>query len=179
MTVTADRPPRTWRMSFSMTPDQIVDGSKTVTRRHADTWRTIRAGDLIVPIRKGQGLKRGERQEPLIDGRLIVTSVRIEPLASVDVDEMRDEGFDPDAWADPVTGGRGPLGWVRWWAHGHGHGRGPTVESELEAWLRSTMCRRIEFRRADRCLVCPSCGASASLPLGVTCADHQPREVWA
>lgn len=53
------------------------------------------------------------------------------------------------------------------------------VESELEAWLRSTMCRRIEFRRADRCLVCPSCGASASLPLGVTCADHQPREVWA
>ncbi|MBK8113616.1 MAG: hypothetical protein IPK44_03245, partial [Candidatus Accumulibacter sp.] len=44
------------------------------TRRHADTWRTIRAGDLIVPIRKGQGLKRGERQEPLIDGRLIVTS---------------------------------------------------------------------------------------------------------
>jgi hypothetical protein len=83
MTVNADRP-RTWRMSFSMTPTQIVDGSKTVTRRHADTWRTIRAGDLIVPIRKGQGLKRGERQEPLIDGRLIVTSVRLEPLASVD-----------------------------------------------------------------------------------------------
>ena len=46
MTVTADRP-RTWRMSFSMTPTQIVDGSKTVTRRHADTWRTIRAGDLV------------------------------------------------------------------------------------------------------------------------------------
>ena len=177
MTGSADRP-RTWRMSFSMTPTQIVDGSKTVTRRHADTWRTIRAGDLIVPIRKGQGLKRGERQEPLIDGRLIVTSVRLEPLASVDADEMRDEGFDPDAWADPVTAERGPLGWVRWWAHGHGHGRGPTGELELEAWLRSTMCRRIEFRRADRCLVCPSCGASASLPLGVTCADHQPREVW-
>ena len=178
MTVTADRP-RTWRMSFSMTPTQIVDGSKTVTRRHADTWRTIRAGDLIVPIRKGQGLKRGERQEPLIDGRLIVTSVRLEPLASVDADEMRDEGFDPDAWADPVTGDRGPLGWVRWWAHGHGHGRGPTGELEMEAWLRSTECRRIEFRRAYRGLACPSCGASASLPLGVTCADHQPREVWA
>lgn len=70
------------------------------------------------------------------------------------------------------------LGWVRWWAHGHGHGRGPTAESELEAWLRSTMCRRIEFCRASRGLVCPSCGASASLPLGVTCADHQPQEVW-
>ena len=26
---------------------------------------------------------------------------------------------------------------------------------------------------------CPSCGASASLPLGVTCADHHPQEVWA
>ena len=178
MTVTADRPPRTWRMAFSMTTTQIVDGSKTVTRRHADTWRTIRAGDLIVPIRKGQGLKRGERQEPLIDGRLIVTSVRLEPLASVDADEMRDEGFDPDVWRDPVTGHRGPLGWVRWWAHGHGHGRGPTGELEMEAWLRSTECRRIEFRRAYRVLACPSCGASASLPLGVTCVDHQPREVW-
>ncbi len=49
----------------------------------------------------------------------------------------------------------------------------------MEAWLRSTECRRIEFRRAYRGLACPSCGASASLPLGVTCADHQPREVWA
>lgn len=52
MTVNADRP-RTWRMSFSMTPTQIVDGSKTVTRRHADTWRTI-----LVPLRGGRMTRR-------------------------------------------------------------------------------------------------------------------------
>lgn len=31
----------------------------------------------------------------------------------------------------------------------------------------------------DQCLpvqlICPSCGASASLPLGMTCGDHRPR----
>lgn len=171
--------PRTWRMSFALTPEQIVDGSKTVTRRHADTWSHIRAGDLIVPIRKGQGLKRGERQEPLIDGRLIVESSRLEPLAAVDASEMRAEGFDPDTWCDPTTGEHGPSGWARWWAHSHGHGRGPTGVAESEAWSRSTMCRRIGFRRAHLAFVCPVCGASASLPLGCSCAAHQPREVWA
>jgi len=45
-------------MSFALTKTQIVDGSKTVTRRAG--WLFLKPGDLIQPVEKCMGLKPGE-----------------------------------------------------------------------------------------------------------------------
>lgn len=47
------------RMSCSMTVDAVRDRSKTVTRRHVDTWRDLKPGDRLVLIEKGMGLPKG------------------------------------------------------------------------------------------------------------------------
>ena len=46
-------------MSFSATWPQILDGSKTVTRRLG--WRTLKPGDRFQAVQKGQGLRKGEK----------------------------------------------------------------------------------------------------------------------
>lgn len=99
------------RMSCSLTVDQVLDGTKTVTRRRVDTWRTIEVGDRLTLIEKGMGLKKGERQRVLRD--VEVVDVRVEPLGQVDDDELRCEGFNPDAWD--------PFDWRVWWALNHGY----------------------------------------------------------
>ena len=48
-------------MSFAFTTDQIRARTKTVTRRLG--WRFAQPGDLVQPVVKGQGLKKGERLE--------------------------------------------------------------------------------------------------------------------
>lgn len=86
------------RMSFAITPAQIADGSKTVTRR--DGWRKLKAGDDVLPVLKAMGLKKGERHQVLAPA-LKVLSVRQEALQRMIDDsvygaaECRREGF-PD-----------------------------------------------------------------------------------
>ena len=46
-------------MSFALTTEQVRNRTKTVTRRLG--WATAKAGDIVQPIVKGQGLKKGER----------------------------------------------------------------------------------------------------------------------
>ena len=83
------------RMAFSHTAPQIVDRSKTVTRRTG--WRYLRPGDLIEAVEKSRGLKKGERVRVL--GVLRVVSVRFEPLSKLVTDaryaedELPREGF--------------------------------------------------------------------------------------
>ena len=83
------------RMAFSHTAPQILDRSKTVTRRTG--WRRLKPGDLIQAVEKSRGLRKGERVRTL--GTLRVVSVRIEPLsrllndASYAEDELPREGF--------------------------------------------------------------------------------------
>lgn len=48
-----------FEMAFSMTTQQVRDGSKLVTRR--DGWHHLRAGDRLMAIEKGMGLKKGEK----------------------------------------------------------------------------------------------------------------------
>jgi hypothetical protein len=48
------------RMSFFLTTAQVLAHTKTVTRRDAGKWTTLKAGDKIVAIEKGQGLKVGQ-----------------------------------------------------------------------------------------------------------------------
>ena len=84
-------------ISFMLTPEQILAGTKTVTRRCG--WEFVKVGDHLQGVRKCQGLKAGEKIERL---RVIrVTDVRREELGLMmwDVDygceEVISEGF-PD-----------------------------------------------------------------------------------
>ena len=86
-------------MSFAMTTDAVIARTKTVTRRTG--WKFLKRGDLIRPMRKTMGLKKGEKIEPLLDGCIRVTSVRRQMLPSVRnlPGECEKEGF-PDWSAD-------------------------------------------------------------------------------
>ena len=50
-------------ISFMLTPDQVLDQTKDVTRRQG--WLKLKPGDLLQPVRKGMGLKKGEKVEKL------------------------------------------------------------------------------------------------------------------
>lgn len=83
-------------ISFSLTTEQVVAGTKTVTRRVG--WRHLKPGDLLQPVKKCMGLKPGEKIEPL-RGPLRVVSVRRESLWQMWLDpeygaeECKREGF--------------------------------------------------------------------------------------
>lgn len=77
------------RMSFALTEQQLLDGSKTVTRRLG--WARLRAGDELLAVRKCMGLKRGEKQHVLAKIRIV--SVRLEPLSTIDRRDVVREGF--------------------------------------------------------------------------------------
>jgi hypothetical protein len=76
-------------MSFALTTDQIMEGSKDVTRRLG--WLFAKEGDLLRPVKKCMGLRPGEKLDVLRDPIRIV-SVRREPLRRM-TDEL-DYGFE-------------------------------------------------------------------------------------
>ena len=79
------------RMSFSLTERQLLDGSKTVTRRLG--WAGLQRGDRFMAVRKCMGLKKGEKQVVL--GECVVVSTRREHLSEITRHDCRREGF-PD-----------------------------------------------------------------------------------
>lgn len=81
------------RMAFGLTIEAIEKHTKTVTRRPAETWRTLKAGDRIVAVDKVMGLKKG--QSPRILGVIRVTDVRVESLLAITPEDCIREGF-PD-----------------------------------------------------------------------------------
>lgn len=93
-------------MSFALTTDQIRNQTKTVTRRHG--WLFLKAGDVVQPVVKAQGLKKGERLQT-IGGPIRIESVRREPLRKLLTDieyglrEVQREGFahHPAVWGWP------------------------------------------------------------------------------
>lgn len=82
-------------MSFALTTEQVLAGTKTVTRRLG--WECLRPGDSILAVRKCMGLKKGEKRQPLAVLRIL--DVRRESLGRMvrDLqygrDECRREGF--------------------------------------------------------------------------------------
>lgn len=83
-------------ISVAITEPQILAESKDVTRRLG--WADLQPGTLLQPVRKGQGLKKGEKVHTV--GRPIkVVSVRRERLSRLLKDdayareELRREGF--------------------------------------------------------------------------------------
>lgn len=83
-------------MSFALTTSQIMEGTKTVTRRLG--WLHAKPGQQLRPVRKSMGLRPGEKLEVLRDP-LTIVDVRREPLRAMldDLDyglrECELEGF--------------------------------------------------------------------------------------
>lgn len=77
-------------MSFALTTEQILNQTKTVTRRNG--WKTLKAGDLIQPVVKCMGLKKGEKQQ-LIGKPIKVIGVSSQKLYQITFEDVRHEGF--------------------------------------------------------------------------------------
>jgi hypothetical protein len=76
-------------ISFALTTEQFVDGTKTVTRRVG--WRFLKSGDVLCAVRKCQGLKAGEKLDRL--GKIRVTDLRRERLSEITPADVAKEGF--------------------------------------------------------------------------------------
>lgn len=110
-------------ISFALTTRQFLDGSKDVTRRVG--WKNLKAGDRLCAVKKGMGLKPGEKIERL--GVIEVLSARPERLADMSYEEVRREGF----------GGWLPERFIKFFCESH---KGCTPDS---------IVTRIEFVRQD------------------------------
>lgn len=76
-------------ISFSLTEQQFIDGTKDVTRRLG--WKSLRPGDRLRAVRKTMGLKRGEH--PVVLGEIEVVKVNRERLDHMWTYECAREGF--------------------------------------------------------------------------------------
>lgn len=123
------------RMSCSITTDQVIARTKTVTRRHINTWRMLKVGDRLTLVEKGMGLKTGEHQNVLADVEIV--SVTVEPLAAITAEECTREGF-------PTMS---PEGFIRMWVDAHWY----QVRHQLDvgAPAGDLNVRRIEWRYLD------------------------------
>lgn len=75
--------------SFTLTEQQVLDGTKDITRRLG--WLWAKPGMRLMACRKCMGRKKGE---PLVKLRVIeIVSVRREPLNAITAEECRREGF--------------------------------------------------------------------------------------
>jgi len=77
------------RISFALTKDSFLDGSKTVTRRLG--WKDLDTGTRLKAVEKGMGIPKGEKQVEL--GEIVVVSVRREPLNLITPSDVVREGF--------------------------------------------------------------------------------------
>ena len=77
-------------MSFAMTTRQVHDQEKTVTRRFG--WWFLKPGDVVQPVEKGMGLKKGEKVEK-VGGPIRVLSTRRERLYDMTDADCAREGF--------------------------------------------------------------------------------------
>lgn len=116
-------------MSCSLTIDAVRERRKTVTRRHVDTWKTLKAGDRLTLIEKGMGLPAGSKQVVLAE--VEVVDVRVELVSEVNNSECVLEGF-PEMMADEF---------LCFWLKSYGYPIDPSCW-EVE-------CRRIEWRYLD------------------------------
>lgn len=76
-------------ISFSLTTPQILDKTKTVTRRLR--WLFVKAGDQLQACEKCMGLKPGQKINRLCV--IEVVSARREPLNVITPSDVRKEGF--------------------------------------------------------------------------------------
>ncbi|MCK5609275.1 ASCH domain-containing protein [Candidatus Pacearchaeota archaeon] len=77
-------------MSFAITKEQIENQTKTVTRRLG--WKFLKPGDIVQPVEKCMGLKKGEKIKR-IGGPIRIVDISKELLYEVSFTEMPKEGF--------------------------------------------------------------------------------------
>lgn len=77
-------------MSFALTEEQILNQTKTVTRRNG--WKDLMPGDIIQPVRKCMGLKKGEKQV-LLGCPIRIVSISVQNLYQISFEDVRHEGF--------------------------------------------------------------------------------------
>jgi len=119
-------------MSCSITVDAVRARTKTVTRRHMDTWRDLKAGDRLTLVEKGMGLKKGERQVVLAEVEIV--AVNLVRLYEIDDDEVAREGL-PEMETNVF---------VEMWLDSH---RVPLFTGQTDAM--NYRVRRIEWRYLD------------------------------
>jgi hypothetical protein len=76
-------------MSFALTTDQILNHTKTVTRRVG--WQFLKPGEEINAVNKVMGFKKGER--PVLLAKLRVISIRRERIDAITDADVIAEGF--------------------------------------------------------------------------------------
>lgn len=124
------------RMSCSMTIDAVKARTKTVTRRHVDTWRDLKPGDRLTLIEKGMGLPKGARQVVLAE--VEVVDVRVTALATIVLPgELEREGLRHPVGLGLLTDAE----FIDVWAKSHGYGHLTDGLKRL-----AIPCRRIEWR---------------------------------
>ena len=77
-------------MSFRHTKKQILEQTKTVTRRLG--WRFLKRFDLVQPVERTMGLKKGEKVKKL-GPPIRIVSVRREWLWDMKKEDVAREGF--------------------------------------------------------------------------------------
>lgn len=83
-------------MSYALTTEQIIARTKFVTRRIG--WRHAKPGDIVQPVYKCMGLKKGEKVQPITgpngEPRLLqFISIEREPLHRITQRQVDLEGF--------------------------------------------------------------------------------------
>lgn len=119
------------RMSCSMTIPAVRARTKTVTRRHVDTWKDLKPGDRLTLIEKGMGLAKGAQQVVLAEVEIV--DVRVESLGMVAFEKWatKSEGLPEMTGAEFMV----------FWARGHGYGACTALPV-----IGNYPCRRIEWR---------------------------------
>ncbi len=76
-------------ISFLMTLDSFLDGSKDVTRRY---WKKawVKPGDIVMAVEQCQGLGKGGKIKRL--GQIRILSIEPEPLDAICLSPYRVEG---------------------------------------------------------------------------------------
>lgn len=86
-------------MAFSITTRQMYDETKDVTRRLG--WWKLKAGDIVIAVEKGMGLKKGEKVKKIYPIEII--SAYPEPLNYISAAEVVREGFPELSIRDFIT----------------------------------------------------------------------------
>lgn len=76
-------------ISFSLTEEAFLNGTKTVTRRLG--WESLKPGSRLKAVRRAMGLRRGEH--PVVLGEIEVVDVRRERLDAIPPEDVAAEGF--------------------------------------------------------------------------------------
>jgi hypothetical protein len=94
-----------------MSVGAVRDQTKTVTRRHVDTWRNLKPGDRLTLIEKGMGLPAGTKQVVLAEVEIVSNTCEL--LYLMTDEECVAEGFPDMTWPQ----------FIRFWCDSHRIGR--------------------------------------------------------